>query len=215
LTGNRHARFVPSDPLLDRFIPVHDVVERHEVLVKASSHVTFEAMCDVDLQRSALIRAIFRTRELMLGSEPDASDRPRGLLALTKSLGWGVLAEVPGREIVMGAVTQPWQANVVFRAIPPEEFARFDEPNFVKIVWTLRADPIDAEHAVARTETRVLATDPAARRRFRRYWRMVAPGILVIRRVALKLVRSEAERLQRQHGGRYDRHQDHVGMLQG
>ena len=31
--------------------------------------------------------------------------RPKGLLAQTTLLGWGVLAEKPGREIVVGAVT--------------------------------------------------------------------------------------------------------------
>lgn len=61
------------------------------------------------------MRAISKTRELVLGGEPDTVTRARGLLALTKSIGWGVLAEVPDREVVMGAVTQPWHAKVVFR----------------------------------------------------------------------------------------------------
>ena len=196
-------------------MPVYEIVERHAIRVNAPASVTFAALCDVDFQQSAVIRAIFQTRELVLGSEPNASDRPRGLLAMTKSLGWGVVAENPGREIVMGAVTQPWEANVVFRAIPPGQFAGFDEPNFVKIVWTLRADPIDAERSIARTETRAMTTDAGARRRFRRYWSMVAPGIVIIRRAALMLVRSDAERLQRLNGGCHDRHQDHVGLLQG
>jgi hypothetical protein len=51
-----------------------------------------------------------------------------------------VLAEVPGREVVVGAVTQPGYSNVVFRPLPPEEFIAFREPDYVKIVWTLRAD---------------------------------------------------------------------------
>ena len=88
---------------------------------------------------------------------------------MTKSIGWGVLAEVPGREIVMGAVTQPWYANVVFRPVPPADFASFDEPDFVKIVWTLRADPIGPRDSVFRTETRVQTTDAAARAKFRWY----------------------------------------------
>ena len=186
-----------QDPLLDRFIPTFEVVERHHIRVEAPADITFAASRDVDFQQSALIRAIFKGRELMLGSKPDVSERPRGLLALTRSLGWGVLAEVPGREVVVGAVTQPWKANVVFRALPPDEFAAFDEPDYVKIVWTLRADPIDADESVARTETRVQTTDPAARRKFRRYWSTVSPGIEIIRRVALRLVRAEAERRAR------------------
>ena len=66
---------------------------------------------------------------------------------------------------------------MVFRSIPAEAFASFDEPGYVKIAWTLRADPIDAESAVFRTETRAVATDHDARRRFRMYWSLVSPGI--------------------------------------
>ena len=120
--------------------------------------------------------------EILLGSEPDTAARPRGLLALTKSLGWGVLAEVPGRKIVMGAVTQPWHANVVFRSLPPSEFAAFNEPDYVKIVWTLRADPVGADGSIFRTETRAVATDATARAKFRRYWSCLSPGIILIRR---------------------------------
>ena len=94
------------------------------------------------------------------------------------ALGWGVLAEIPGREIVVGAVTRPWMAQVVFRALPPDEFARFHEPGYVKIVWTLRADPIGADESVFRTETRAAATDPSARIKFRRYWSFFSPGIV-------------------------------------
>jgi hypothetical protein len=67
----------------------------------------------------------------------------------------GVLAEVPEREIVVGAVTRPWEPNVTFRAVPPDEFAAFREPDYVKIVWTLRADPIGAAESIYRTETRL------------------------------------------------------------
>ena len=82
----------------------------------------------------------------------------------TRSIGWGVLAEVPGREIVMGAVTQPWLADVVFRTLPPDTFAAFAEPDYVKIVWTLRSYPIGDTESVFRTETRVSTTSPARAR---------------------------------------------------
>jgi hypothetical protein len=104
-----------ADPLLDRFMPVYEVSERHHIHVAAPADITFAAACEQDLMSLPVVRAIFKTRELVLGAEPDSAEHPRGLLAMTKSIGWGVLAEVPGREIVMGAVTQPWHANVVFR----------------------------------------------------------------------------------------------------
>jgi hypothetical protein len=182
------------DPLLDAFMPAYEVVERHRIRVEAPADITFAAACGVDFQQSAVIRAIFKGREVMLGSAPDAIERPRGLLDLTKSLGWGVLAEIPGHEVVMGAVTQPWQANVVFRPVPSDKFAGFNDPDYVKIAWTLRADPLGDHQSMARTETRVMTTDPQARRKFRRYWSLVSPGIVMIRRVAMTLVRAEAER---------------------
>jgi hypothetical protein len=48
-----------------------------------------------------------------------------------------------------------------------------------------------------RTETRALATDAEARRRFRRYWAAFSPGIILIRRAMLRPVRHEAERRAR------------------
>ena len=94
----------------------------------------------------------------------------------------------------MGAVTQPWQPNVVFRALPPNKFVSFDEPGYVKIAWTLRADPLGARESISRTETRVVATDAAARAKFRRYWAWVSPGVVLIRFLSLRLIKEDAER---------------------
>jgi hypothetical protein len=188
-----------DDERLDAFMPVYDVVERHHIEVRAPAAIAFSAACDVDLMRSPLVRIVFRAREAILQSEPDVVVRPRGLVGFTKSIGWGVLAEWPGREVVMGAVTQPWQANPVFRALAPNDFEAFREPGYVKIAWTLRADPVGANESIFRTETRAVATDPVARAKFRRYWAFISPGIILIRRMMLEPVKLEAER--RAHRG--------------
>ena len=60
-----------------------------DIRVAAPADVTFSAACEIDMQRSPIIRAIFRAREVILGSEPDTAARPHGLLAWSKSLGWG------------------------------------------------------------------------------------------------------------------------------
>jgi hypothetical protein len=182
------------DELLDRFMPVYEIVERHQVRVAAPAPVTLAAAREQDLFGLPLVRAIFRAREIVLGSAPDDRPRPRGLLAAAQALGWGVLAEVPDREIVVGAVTRPWEANVTFRALPPAEFAAFSQPGFVKIAWTLRADAGGGQASIFRTETRAVATDAEARARFRRYWAFVSPGIELIRRLSLQPLRREAER---------------------
>ena len=186
-----------ADPLLDRFMPVYDVAERHHIHVAASAEITFTAACEQDLMALPVVRVIFRAREVLLGAEPDSTTRSSGWLALMKSIGWGVLAEVPDREVVMGAVTQPWKANVVFRPLPPNEFVSFNEPDYVKIVWTLRADVIDPSASIFRTETRADATDATARATFRRYWSFLSPGTILIRWASLRPLKREAERRSR------------------
>jgi hypothetical protein len=156
--------------------------------------VTFSAAKEMDLSRLPVVSAIFKTRELILGSTPDEQPRPRGIVEETKALGWVVLREIADREIVMGAVTKPWEANVVFRSVAPEVFRSFAEPGYVKIVWTLRVDATGPGSSTFRTETRAVATDLEARRRFRRYWSLLSPGISLIRWLSLTPLRREAER---------------------
>jgi len=176
------------------FIRNYEVVDRHKVRVAAPAAVALSAAAEMDLESCAIIRGIFKGRELILRSKPDNTIRPRGLVAEMRSLGWDVLAEIPGCEIVMGGVTKPWEANPVFRALPPDQFAAFQEPGYVKIAWTLRADSIGNSESVFRTETRAAATDSAARKKFRRYWSFLSPGIILIRSVMLPAVKAEAER---------------------
>ena len=182
-----------QDALLDRFMPVYEVAERHRIRVNAPAEITFKAASGMNLQRSPVIRAIFKSREWIMRSHPGGMPDAGSFIAQMRGIGWGVLAEVEGREIVMGAVTQPWMADVVFRPLSPEEFAAFHDPNYVKIAWTLRADPVGPAESVFRTETRVVATDPAARAKFRRYWSFVSPGIILIRWLLLGPVKADAE----------------------
>jgi hypothetical protein len=63
---------------------------------------------------------------------------------------------------------------VTFSAVDPDRFAAFDAPGLVKIAWTLEVEPMHGRTRF-RTETRVVATDAEARRRFRRYWLLVSP----------------------------------------
>ncbi len=201
----RRARPGQADPLLDEFLPDYEVAERHQIAVEASAEITLGAACDIDFDDSGLIRSIIRMRELLLGAKGRRAELPHGLIAKTTALGWGRLAEIPGRQIVMGAATQPWLADVVFRALPPEEFTAFAEPEYVKIAWTLRADLVTADSCIFRTETRVIACGPEAREKFRKYWALLSPGILLIRLALLGPVKREAEARARKRIGSVSR----------
>jgi hypothetical protein len=205
-TWNRYGKVAkgtsaPTRALLDRFLPTYEVSERHETAVDAPVSITYEVSKEADPNRSPLVRAIFEARQSLMGGKGQAAMPRRPLLQVTKDLGWGVLAEVPGRAIVMGAYTQPWQANVRFRALPPDEFAAFHQPGYVKIIWTIEADSVAPSKSIARTQTRVETTDPESRARFRTYWAKFSPGILLIRKQILAQIKSDAERRAREERG--------------
>jgi hypothetical protein len=190
------ATAVAGERLIDRFIPRAEHGGRHETLIRAPADLVFELAWNADMQAHPLARAIFWLRQKLLRAEA-APRAARGLVAETTGLGWGMLALRPSRELVMGAATRPWEANVVFRSVPPEQFAAFAEPGMVKIVWTIEAEPVEPALTRFRTETRVEATDEAARVKFRRYRRFFGIGIVLIRLVLLPRLRREAERQYR------------------
>ena len=104
----------PHDELLQRFIPAPEIDEYHHINVCAPVAITFAAAKDMDLQTSPIAKIIFRLREMpaRLSGEPFPPTEPSGIVDQTLALGWGVLAEVPDREIVVGAYTQPWHQQV-------------------------------------------------------------------------------------------------------
>jgi hypothetical protein len=177
---------------LDELLPVFDAREHHGILVEASPQEAYDAFRRVDLSRSRLLRLIFGIRTLPAFFRRQPWGIPKGIfIDQVLSLGWVVLKEAPGQELVAGAVTQPWAAVVEFTGLPPADFVAFAEPGFVKIIWGFSAAPEGPGLTRLTTETRVLATDAAARAKFRRYWFFFSPGIRIIRRVALKLVRRD------------------------
>lgn len=186
----------PPDPLLDRFLPDPEVDEYHQHTIHAPAPVTFAVAKEQDFQASPLIGGIFWLREApaLLRGRPYRREGPRSFLEWLLAGGWGVLAEDPGREIVVGCYTQPWQGEVRFHSLPPEEFATFREPGYVKIAWTLAAEPLGPDRSIFITRTRAVATDREARRNFRRYWAPTSAGIILVRYLILSQVKKEAER---------------------
>lgn len=182
--------------LIDSVMPDPEVDECHQVHVEAPANVTMAAAATLDLQASPVNSSVIALRTLpaRLRGDEVRAEASSGLLEETKALGWGLLAEDPDREIVMGAVCQPWAGEVVFRALPPDDFVAFREPGYAKIVWTLEVEPDGDAACTFRTRTRVSTTDDEARRQFRRYWSIFSPGILLIRLEVLRLLRSTARR---------------------
>jgi len=177
---------------IDSFVPQFDLRKRHETVAYAPASIVMEVARNFDLESISLVRWTFWLRAKLLRALATLA-RPTALISNMTELGWGVLAEEPGKYLLAGAFCQPWEGNVAFQPIPPERFASFAEPGQVKIVWTLEVESLGPNLTRLATETRVRATDDAARAKFRSYWRMFSPGILMIRRLILRAVRRQAE----------------------
>ena len=177
---------------VDRFMPKWDLRKEHETIVRAPAKVVFEVAQHFNLESIPLIRAIFWLRAKLLRAS--YSPMTRGIVEETMSMGWRMLDCLADRELIMGSATQPWIGRVTFRGIPPEKFPDFNEPDYVKIVWTFEAEPLGSDLTRLRTQTRVLATDAQARAKFKSYWRKFGIGIRIIRWLALPSIRREAER---------------------
>ena len=195
------ARPRPAAPgtMIGRFVPLADVCEYHEARINAPADVVMQAARALDLSSLPLVRTLFSVRSRLLRGAP-ARRLPRpaiGLVAEMEAMGWSCLAERPGLEYVAGAAARPWLADASFRPIPATDFAAWGEPGFVKIAWSLEAEPLSAETTLFRTQTRAVATDETTRRRFLRYWRLVGPGVVLIRHQMLQSLKQEAERLRR------------------
>ena len=185
---------IPRESPAAAFIPKPYVRDRHEIVIAAPADLVFFEATRLSLQSLPLVRAIFRTRAWLMRDTIEPQLRPLGIVAETMVLGWGLLAHTPCRTIVMGAAARPWMRNVTFRPILAETFMRFAEPDYVKIVWTLEAEPIGPERTRFRSETRVEPTDRAARRKFFWYWMAFGIGVRFIRWNMLRELRRKALR---------------------
>jgi hypothetical protein len=182
-----------EDAAITRFLPRCEVAERHERIVEATPAAVFRVAQTFSLEQSPVIRSIFRAREALFG-EPHKIESPTSLplVTMARAIGWGLLDSLPSRELVFGAVTQPWRGDVHFRPIAADRFAAFDSAGYAKIVWAIAVDSLGPTRSRVRTETRVATTDAISRRRFRRYWSIYSPGIVWIRRMALRVIANQA-----------------------
>jgi hypothetical protein len=71
-------------------------------------------------------------------------------------------------------------------------FVPFQEPGYAKLAISLAVRPT-TDGAILRYEARTATTDEAARRTFRRYWRLIGAGVGLIMRRVVRRIKQEAE----------------------
>lgn len=192
----------PEPTLIDEFLPTYDASERHATSVRASPDRIYAALRMADLATSPLVRLLFGLRALPLlfsakaGATSAAVRRLRMSIRLSdfEARGFTVLAENPPRELLIGLVGSFWTAGGGLRTVDAATFRGPQAPGTARAAWNFRVEPSADGSCRLTTETRVLATDPESRRRFRWYWRVIQPGSGLIRRSMLRAIRRTAER---------------------
>jgi hypothetical protein len=148
------------DPL-DAWLPEWDVRERHERTTSRPAEDALARLLATPVADDAVVGALYRLRGLgARGTIVDSFAR----------MGFDVL-ERTQTSFVVGASGAPWRFRQRLGPFADET------PGRVRIVADVRASG-----RTLSTETRVAATDAAARRRFRLYWLAIAPFSKLIRR---------------------------------
>lgn len=191
----RASRGPGSNSLLESVMPDYEVRIEHHVEIDAPAELAFEAICGSDFSRSPTVRALFRAREIVMHAKRATPEAPvaRGLVKQFTEMGWTVLGQVAHREVAFGTATKPWEPNPVMHALPPERFKTFADPDYARVAFTVRVDPLSPARCIARTETRVQTTDDRSRAKFRWYWSFLSPGIALVRLALLQQMKKEAE----------------------
>jgi hypothetical protein len=177
--------------LIDSFAPNPDAVETHRININASPEVVYCALWTADLGDSLIIKFLLALRSLpeyILHPFQSAPRDQRITLQTLIDAGFGVLAEQPGKEIVLGVSGKFWRPT---GNLSPFNRADFDAPvsaGLARAVWNFHVEG-RSDQAVLSTETRVVCGDRHSRRKFRAYWFFVRPFSGLIRRIMLRAVR--------------------------
>ncbi len=184
------ARSSPAT-LLDALMPSWEVHEVHATRVRASADEVDRALRAVRADEIRLFLALMTLRRL----RPPRSAASRPLLETAQAGGFAVLADHPGREMVLGVIGKFWRLRErCVRAIAsPDDFVAFSDPGWARAAMNFRLEPADDGTCGLTTETRVDTTDARARRAFRLYWTVVHPGSALIRRMWLRAIKQRAE----------------------
>ena len=183
--------------LIDSFLPVPDVSEKHSIEILADYQTVYHALWTADLGSSAIVKGLLLLRSLphlILHPRIRQSRTNRAITLQTLiDAGFGVLAEEPNREIVLGVTGPFWRPTANVLPFNPEDFNGPVRPGLARAVWNFSVAATADEVTVLSTETRVVCGDASSRRKFRAYWLFVRPFSGLIRLLMLRAVRRACE----------------------
>jgi hypothetical protein len=180
---------------LDEFAPIYQFSETASIPVRAPADRVYDAIFRVtaaEVPAYRLLAWIRRGGRSGPGSVLNPPDN-EPLVGVATRTSFMALADVPDREFVMGTIVKAPEGVKLAAGPTPASFRALTSPGFAKAVMGFSIEPQGPGLCLLRTETRVHATDPASRDVFTRYWRVIAPGSLLIRHMWLRAIKLRAE----------------------
>ncbi|HVS21136.1 MAG TPA: hypothetical protein VHD88_04770 [Pyrinomonadaceae bacterium] len=177
--------------LVDSFAPNSDASETHDITIAASPDVVYRALWTADLGGSLIIKFLLGLRSLPEFAAHPCRSLPRDRKITLQTLidsGFGVLAEQPGKEIILGVSGKFWLPTGNLSPFNREDFDRPVPAGLARAVWNFNVEGVNDQTTLS-TETRVICGDGSSRRKFRAYWFFVRPFSGLIRRLMLRAIR--------------------------
>ncbi len=180
--------------IIDEFLPKYNFNEIHSTRIHAPPANVYAAVRQVTAREIKLFRVLTWIRSPHFGRQPESILAPPAddpVLDVALRSGFLLLGNAPPQETVVGTILgrTPFNGHVP----NPEDFKNFNRPGYAKAVMNFRVTPEANGGVTLTTETRVLATNERAKRRFGRYWRVIYPGSALIRVMWLKAIKARAE----------------------
>jgi hypothetical protein len=189
--------------LIDDYLPEYHAREYHETTVHAAGTRVYAALRTADFGESLIVHTLLGLRGLpALFAGPHGLSGRAGSGARLRSLTldavcrgrFHLLAEEPGRELLIGLVGRFWTLSGGLTATDAERFRQSLPTGTAKAAWNFTVEEISPGRARLATETRVFCSDGASRRAFRCYWMVIRPFSGLIRRLMLRAVKKAAGR---------------------
>ncbi|CAM4421466.1 hypothetical protein L1N85_26390 [Paenibacillus alkaliterrae] len=169
--------------LIDHFIRQSHFEEIHAIDIASTPEDVYRTIKQLDFRRSKIIKFLFWLRGI-----PEAALKLEGFL----DIGFIILAEKAGEEIVLAEVGRPWKLKGDLQLLNADQFCSLEDSGFVKIVWNFHVVRVNGNSRVT-TITRVYCTDQRSKRLFAVYWLFIAPFSKWIRRIILRLIKTDVE----------------------
>lgn len=184
---------------IQTYLPKPRHTEVHRIFVTAKPKDAWRAARHFDGATIPWVRMIFDLRDIpaiIHGHKPDANDRRLGVDQVAESgTGFKILQEIPGQEVVVGAVGQFWHLNIPYADISPDEFNSFNEAGWGKVAWSISVEPFLQGSTIC-FELRTTATDEISWKSLNKYFHVIGLASHLIRQSVMSHLETELGKMK-------------------